>query len=198
MRDFILGTDSRRTGCEDAMAVRMNRWTSPGDIPKEYVLCWRSPLGAMILTSDGEFLTGLRFCEAGECVSAPPPCGRSLPQVFEETLRWLDIYFSGRVPSFVPNLTVRASDFRKTVWDIVRTIPYGRTASYGEIAAETARRTGRARVSAQAVGGAVGRNPFLLMIPCHRVIGADGSLTGYAGGLDRKKRLLALEGVVLR
>lgn len=86
------------------------------------------------------------------------------------------------------------TDFQKDVWELLRQIPYGRTATYGEIAAQLARQRGQAHLSAQAVGGAVGHNRISLLIPCHRVVGANGSLTGYAGGLEKKRRLLALEG----
>ena len=157
---------------------------------------WRceSPLGGMILTSDGQFLTGLRFDPRKDPASSPPPeHGEKKLPVFEETLRWLALYFSGRDPGFTPALKMQTTEFRKTVWQILLTIPYGQTATYGEIASEVALLKGLPRMSAQAVGGAVGHNDIALIIPCHRVIGADGSLTGYAGGLGRKKELLAME-----
>ena len=155
-----------------------------------------SPLGGITLASDGEALTGLwidgqkHFAETLKADAGE----RDLP-VFAEAERWLDIYFSGRAPEFTPRLCMRTTAFRKTVWDILLTIPWGQTMTYGEIAAEAARRTGQARVSARAVGGAVGHNAISLIIPCHRVVGKDGGMTGYAGGLDRKIRLLRLEGV---
>ena len=159
----------------------------------EYVNHSISPLGEIILASDGETLTGLWF--AGQkyegATLAPDHAEKDLP-VFDETRRWLDVYFTGKDPGFSPPLRLRGTDFRKTVWEILLTIPYGQTASYGEIAARIAQKTGSA-VSARAVGGAVGHNPISLIVPCHRVIGANGSLTGYAGGIDRKKALLALE-----
>ena len=159
----------------------------------DYITCYQSPLGEIILASDGEALTGLWF--AGQkyegSTLAPDHAEKDLP-VFDETRRWLDVYFAGKDPGFTPPLNLRGTDFRKTVWEILLTIPFGQTASYGEIAAAVARKTGGS-VSARAVGGAVGHNPVSLIVPCHRVVGADGSLTGYAGGLDRKKALLSLE-----
>ena len=108
--------------------------------------------------------------------------------IFKETRRWLDIYFAGKVPDFTPALSLRASDFRRQVWEILLSIPYGHTMTYGEIA----RQIGKPDAS-QAVGSSVGHNPISLIIPCHRVIGADGSLTGYAGGIERKRWLLGIE-----
>ena len=149
----------------------------------------------MILTSDGQFLTGLRFdSQKNPAFSPPAEHGEKKLPVFEETLRWLAVYFSGREPGFTPALKMQTTEFRKTVWQILLTIPYGQTATYGEIASEIARLKGLPRMSAQAVGGAVGHNDIALIIPCHRVIGADGSLTGYAGGIGRKMKLLAMEG----
>ncbi len=108
-------------------------------------------------------------------------------------MRWLDVYFSGGKPDFLPPFLLRGTPFQKEVWEILLTIPYGKTMTYGEIAVLLAARKGMPRMSAQAVGGSVGRNPLTLLVPCHRVVGADGSLTGYAGGIARKAALLALE-----
>lgn len=113
--------------------------------------------------------------------------------MFGQTVRWLDIYFSGRDPGFTPQLFLEGSSFRREVWDILLTIPYGRTMTYGQIAGIIAEQRGLDRMSAQAVGGAVGHNPVSLIVPCHRVVGADGSLTGYAGGIGRKAKLLTVE-----
>ena len=153
-----------------------------------------SPLGPITLASDGEALTGLRFDRQEH--AADTYAEESLP-VFEETVRWLDLYFSGRIPDFTPSLRMAGTPFRKAVWEILLTIPYGRTMTYGEVAAKIAEQQGKARMSAQAVGGAASRNPVALIVPCHRVIGSDGSLTGYAGGLERKEYLLRLERAVL-
>jgi methylated-DNA-[protein]-cysteine S-methyltransferase len=105
----------------------------------------------------------------------------------------LDRYFEGQDPGFVPPIRLDGTPFQQTVWELLQTIPYGETMTYGEIAARIARLRGIRKMSAQAVGGAVSRNPIALIIPCHRVIGSNGDLTGYAGGLDRKEWLLFLE-----
>jgi len=113
--------------------------------------------------------------------------------VFESVREWLTCYFRGEEPSFTPPLAPKGSPFRRNVWKILRTIPFGQVLTYGEIARRLEQQTGK-RQSAQAVGGAVGHNPISLIIPCHRVVGANGSLTGYAGGIQTKLRLLRLEG----
>ena len=113
--------------------------------------------------------------------------------MFSDTCRWLDLYFGGKEPDFTPAVSLRGTPFRTAVWQILQKIPYGKTMTYGQIAEKLARETGKP-VSARAVGGAVGHNPVSLIIPCHRVIGADGSLTGYAGGTERKAALLRMEG----
>lgn len=160
----------------------------------EAVLRYDSPLGGITLASDGEALTGLRF--DGQKNYGESGCSarkqQALP-VFSAAVRWLDLYFAGNIPGFTPPLDPAGTKFQKEVWEILLSIPYGTTVSYGEIAAVLAKRTGRTAMSAQAVGGAVGRNPVAIIIPCHRVIGADGSLTGYAAGLDKKEKLLLLE-----
>ena len=162
----------------------------------EYTAHYESPLGGITLSSDGEALLGLWFDgqKFFAATLAPDHEERALP-VFDLAKRWLEVYFSGRDPGFTPPLRMNGTAFRRAVWEILLAIPFGRTMTYGEIAAVLARKNGLSRMSAQAVGGAVGHNAISLIVPCHRVIGADGSLTGYAGGLDRKRRLLALEGV---
>ena len=142
---------------------------------------YHSPLGDIVLTSDGLALTGLRFAEAtnGEPAQDIPPLA--------DACRWLDLYFSGAKPDFIPRLAPQGTPFQQSVWGELLAIPYGHTVSYGYIAQRL-----RCR-SAQAVGGAVGRNPIALIIPCHRVIGSNGQLTGYAYGLDRKQWLLSHE-----
>ena len=155
---------------------------------------YESPLGGITLGSDGKALTGLWFDgQEHYAVTLPSQAEHRRLPVFDETCRWLDIYFSGRAPDFTPELVLHGTPFRKAVWDILLTIPFGKTMSYGEIAEILARQRGISRMSAQAVGGAVGHNPVSIIVPCHRVIGADGSLTGYAGGLERKARLLEIE-----
>lgn len=150
---------------------------------------YASPLGPILLAADETGLTGLWF--EGQkyfpSFSGVEYQEKETP-VLTETVRWLDVYFSGKDPGFLPPLHPQGSPFRQTVWDILLTIPRGQTITYGEIA----RRLGVR--SAQAVGGAVGHNPISILIPCHRVVGSDGSLTGYAGGVERKARLLQLEG----
>lgn len=158
----------------------------------EYTGHYDSPLGAMTLAGDGEALTGLWF--DGQKYFGRTIRGDSVEKqlpVFEQTECWLDLYFSGKPPEFTPPLNLRGTAFQRAVWEILMTVPFGETVTYGQIARRLAGPAGR--LSAQAVGGAVGRNPVLLIVPCHRVIGADGSLTGYAAGTERKKRLLAME-----
>ena len=160
----------------------------------DYTQHYDSPLGGITMAGGGERLSGLWFDgqkHFAETLSAEH-AEKELP-VFSETKRWLDLYFSGKIPDFTPPLEMRGSAFRRAVWEILLEIPYGRTATYGEIAGKMAGRNGAARVPAQAVGGAVSHNPVSLIIPCHRVIGADGSMTGYAGGTDRKTCLLRME-----
>lgn len=159
-----------------------------------YAYHYESPLGGVTLASDGDALTGLWF--DGQKYfpdNLPGECGERRLPVFARTEEWLNVYFSGKAPDFTPKLRMITTDFRKTVWEILLSIPFGQTMTYGQIAATVAERKGIPRMSAQAVGGAVARNAISLVIPCHRVIGADGSLTGYAGGIDRKIKLLALE-----
>ena len=163
--------------------------------PAPYVSRYPSPLGGITLVCDGGVLTGLRFDgqRGFEDAPAAPTAGEE-PAVISLAKEWLDVYFSGREPGFTPPLRLDGTPFQKAVWDILLTIPYGRTATYGEIAKVIEERLCVKKMSAQAVGGAVGRNPVSLIVPCHRVVGSDGSLTGYAGGIGRKRRLLELEG----
>lgn len=153
-----------------------------------------SPLGGITLASDGKALTGLWFDGQKYFAAGLDAAHQQQPlPVFEETKRWLDCYFSGQEPDFLPPLAPRGTEFQQEVWALLRQIPYGETVTYREIARQIARRRGIPSMSAQAVGGAVGRNPISILIPCHRVVGANGSLTGYAGGLEKKQALLALE-----
>ena len=161
-----------------------------------YIYHYSSALGGITMASNGPHLTGLWF--DGQKYFADtlqnPVQEKSLP-VFEDTCRWLDIYFSGKDPKFTPPLKMQTTPFRKQVWEIMLKIPYGKTMTYGEIASKIAKQNGLKKMSAQAVGGAVGHNAIPIIIPCHRVVGANGKLTGYAGGLDKKIYLLKLEGV---
>ena len=154
---------------------------------------YESPLGSITLAADGNALTGLWFDgqrHFGETLSAD--YREVFLPVFAEAERWLDRYFSREIPDFIPALNLRGTPFRRLVWQQLLLIPYGQTIAYGQLADNLSAQTG-CRVSARAVGGAVGHNPVSLIIPCHRVIGADGRLTGYAGGTDRKAALLRME-----
>ena len=153
-----------------------------------------SPLGRIQMASDEIGLTVLYFEGAkydADRLSAG--CLEQETKILSAGKRWLDLYFGGKNPDFLPPLHPKGSAFQMTVWNMLLEIPYGKTISYGEIARKIAEKRGISRMSAQAVGGAVGRNPIAIIIPCHRVVGADGSLTGYAGGLDKKIKLLELE-----
>lgn len=155
---------------------------------------YQSPLGRLIMAGDELALTGLWF--EGEVdntvLAAADLPGSDLP-VFRQTRIWLDLYFGGQIPDFLPALQATGSVFQQTVWELLCQIPYGETTTYGAIARQLASQNPKGRMSAQAVGGAVGKNPIAILIPCHRVIGSDGSLTGYAAGVDKKRMLLALE-----
>lgn len=161
-----------------------------------YVYHYHSPLGGITVSSNGSEITGLWF-------DGQKYFGDTLPKdyeekalpVFEKTKKWLDIYFSGKAPDFTPPLRMETTAFRRDVWKIMLNIPFGKTMTYSEIAGIIAKRKGLARMSAQAVGNAVGHNAISLIIPCHRVVGTSGSLTGYAGGIEKKVWLLTLENV---
>ena len=159
-----------------------------------YTAHYTSPLGGITLASDGIAHTGLNFDGERDFPDLSAAHKKNLP-VFGEVMRWLELYFAGKEPDFSPALNPTGTAFQMLVWAILQTIPYGGTTTYGAIAKRLEKSTGK-RMSAQAVGGAVGRNPISILIPCHRVIGANGSLTGYAGGLDKKEYLLELEGVI--
>ena len=160
----------------------------------QYTSHYRSPIGNILLAADEIGLTGLWF--EGQRYFAlyldKEHEERELP-IFEKVKEWLDIYFSGKEPDFTVPLHFTGTDFQNEVWEILCAIPYGRTMTYGEIAKQIAAKKGLPRMSAQAVGGAVGRNGISIIVPCHRVVGANGSLTGYAGGIDKKIKLLQLE-----
>ena len=161
----------------------------------QYTASYQSPLGAITMASNGEALTGLWF--EGQKYYAlyldQDHEEKDMP-IFQQAKEWLNIYFSGKSPDFVPPLRFTGSSFQNEVWAILAAIPYGKTRTYGDIAQELAQRRGLSRMSAQAVGGAVGKNEISIIVPCHRVVGANGSLTGYAGGISRKIELLKLEG----
>ena len=154
-----------------------------------------SPLGGILLAADEIGLTGLWFDgEKYFAVNLPAEHTERETPILLEAKRWLDIYFTGKEPDFTPPLHPIGSAFRQSVWEILLQIPYGKTTTYGEIARQLAEKRKLPRMSAQAVGGAVGHNEISIIIPCHRVVGTNGSLTGYAGGIDKKMKLLKLEG----
>lgn len=160
----------------------------------EYTHYYDSPLGRIMLAADGQALTGLWF--EGQKYFADKldrdHRQKKIP-VFERAETWLSMFFHGEAPDFMPPLSMKGTPFQKEVWEELLAIPFGQTTTYAEIAPKIAKRRGLASMSAQAVGNAVAHNPISLIIPCHRVIGSDGSLTGYAGGLEKKVWLLAME-----
>lgn len=173
---------------------------------------YESPLGGITIACDEQGLAGLWFDgqkyfgsilgdvpSAGQCsgANAVRPAGSGKREFFiRKTREWLDLYFSGADPGFTPPLHLTGSSFRLCVWELLLQIPYGKTSTYKEIAGAVAEKKGMSSMSAQAVGGAVGHNPVSIIVPCHRVIGTDGSLTGYAGGIEKKISLLMLEKAV--
>ena len=161
----------------------------------QHIQTYESPLGELTFVSDGIALLGVWY-EKQEPLeqllqSSIRKCA-TLP-VFDETRRWFDLYFDGREPDFTPPLCLVGTDFRQQVWNDLLLIPYGETKTYGALAQQMAHHLGKSKMSAQAIGGAVGHNPISIIVPCHRVVGADGTLTGYAGGIWRKEYLLKLE-----
>ena len=159
-----------------------------------YTQHYNSPLGGILLAADETGLTGLWLDGAKYFAdNLPEAHTEQETPILLEAKHWLDLYFAGNKPDFMPPLHPIGSAFRQAVWNILLQIPYGQTMTYGEIARQLAKKQGRARMSAQAVGGAVGHNGISLLIPCHRVVGTNGSLTGYAGGIDKKIKLLELE-----
>ena len=149
------------------------------------------PFSPIVLSSDGYVLTGLHFVQQGEAVGQ----GESLP-LFKDVTKWLDDYFAGKRPNYIPEYQINnATPFRREVLEILKTIPYGETITYGEIAVQIAKNHNIDKMSAQAVGGAVGWNPIGIIIPCHRVLGVGKKLTGYSGGIHNKIGLLNIEGI---
>ncbi|GHT35247.1 methylated-DNA--protein-cysteine methyltransferase [Bacteroidia bacterium] len=160
----------------------------------EYISKIESPVGILTVSSDGENISGL-WMEGQKYFARTlekDAVEQNLP-VFESVRQWLDCYFSGREPDFMPLLKPKGSPFQQSIWNILCEIPYGKTVSYGEIAKQYNAQNKEKQTSARAVGGAVGHNPISIIIPCHRVVGANGNLTGYAGGIDKKILLLQIE-----
>ena len=162
-----------------------------------YRTYYLSPLGRMLLAADDLGLAGVWFERQKYFGEFPGHMNFVFAEkencILKDALRWLDIYFSGQKPDFLPKLHLIGTDFQREVWDILLEIPYGQTVTYGEIARKIADKRGLKTMSAQAVGGAVGHNRVSVIAPCHRVIGSDRSLTGYAGGIERKIKLLDIE-----
>lgn len=157
-----------------------------------YYKKYHSSYCLLIMVSDGEFLTGLYFEDFYDYRN-----DREVDlRVFDETRQWLDSYFEGEIPTFLPKMKLEGTAFQKEVWDILLTIPYGNTKTYGDIAEHIARKRGIEKMSAQAIGQAVSKNPIAIIIPCHRVIGKNQTLTGYAYGIKNKEKLLRLEGFI--
>ncbi|MCU6761466.1 Methylated-DNA--protein-cysteine methyltransferase%2C constitutive [uncultured Roseburia sp.] len=165
----------------------------------QYISHYQSPFGNILLAADTVGLTGLWF--EGQKYFAlhldKEHEEREIP-VFDQAKQWLDIYFSGKEPDFMVPLHFTGTDFQNEVWKILCRIPYGKTMTYGDIARQIAAKKGSAHMSAQAAGGAVGHNKISVIVPCHRVVGSNGSLTGYAGGIDKKIQLLTLEGADMK
>jgi len=166
-----------------------------------YSTNYPSPVGILTLACDGEHLVGL-WIEGqkyhGSTISEEMTEKDGMP-VFDDAKKWLDRYFAGEKPAISElQLAPIGSEFRQKVWRILCEIPYGQIITYGDIAKKMAAKTHKKSMSSQAVGGAVGHNPISIIIPCHRVVGSNGSLTGYAGGIDTKIKLLEMEGVKCR
>ena len=159
-----------------------------------YLTEYHSAIGDITIASDGDAVVGLWFEKSRYFGSTVGTEGeyREVP-VLVQCKEWLDIYFTGQNPGLLPPVRLRGTPFRMDVWQMLLAIPYGTTVTYGDIAGKIAVRYGLETMSAQAVGGAVGHNPIGILVPCHRVVGSNGSLTGYAGGLHRKATLLRLE-----
>lgn len=161
-----------------------------------YKWIYKTPNGFdnMLMNSDGEYLTGLWFADSKDASKHCIDCEVKTLTIFKEVSKWLDIYFSGRTPDFTPKYKIKnLTPFRKEVIDIMNEIPFGHTLTYQDISRIIAKNRGLKRMSSQAVGGAVGWNPICILIPCHRVIGSNGSLTGYGGGMKNKTALLTHE-----
>ncbi len=161
---------------------------------------YQTPAGFnnITMSSDGEFLTGLWFDGSSDARKHVSNYQEKYLPIFRETCDWLDTYFAGKEPGFTPKYKINnLTSFRKEVQEIMVKIPFGKTVSYGEIAKTIAENHGMPKMSARAVGGAVGWNPICLIIPCHRVVGANGSLTGYGGGIKNKIALFKLEDIDL-
>ena len=163
----------------------------------QYTMTYASPLGELLLACDDTGLTGLWFAGAKYYANGLDPAAQQQrTPILADTAKWLDQYFSGKIPDFMPPLHPAGTPFQHAVWALLCNIPYGETITYGDLARQLAAKRGIAHMSAQAIGGAVGHNKISILIPCHRVLGANGSLTGYAAGTETKAALLKLEGAI--
>lgn len=155
----------------------------------DYITYYSSPIGRITVASDGDAIVGLWFDQQKHYASVldSNKYQQDNLHLFKTVFNWLDIYFSGNQPNFSPKINMRGSCFQRRVWNILLSIPYGEMITYGTIAKQLNCR------SSQVIGGAVGRNPISIIIPCHRVVGTNGKLTGYAGGINKKHWLLNLE-----
>ena len=161
-----------------------------------YKYTYESPLGTMVMLGTLSYLTDLFFIDEDHAPSYDDAeYIEQLTGPFEVTIMWLDQYFNGKKPFITPPIQLEGTEFRKSVWSILQTIPYGETTTYGDIGKEIAKQQGKDRMSAQAVGGAVGHNPISIIIPCHRVLGKKCEITGFGGGLPAKRFLLKLENI---
>ena len=163
-----------------------------------YRYLYKTPYGFddLIMNGDGEYLTALCFEKSKDISKLCRDCEEKITPIFEDAIRWLDMYFGGKVPDFTPKYKIEnLTPFRSRVIEFIKEIPYGEAVSYGDIARKIAALKGIAKMSAQAVGGAVGSNPICIIVPCHRVVGLGGKLVGYGGGLQNKAGLLRLEGI---
>lgn len=165
----------------------------------QYLSEYGSPIGKLVLTADESALTGVWFEGQNSAAgSFEKQYEKRETPVLQKTKQWLDMYFAGIEPEIEVPMHFVGSAFQLEVWKILRTIPYGKTMTYGEIAKQIVEQKGILRMSAQAVGGAVGHNKISILVPCHRVIGTNGKLTGYAGGIEKKIKLLELEHVDIK
>lgn len=158
-----------------------------------YTATYISPLGEILIAANDTCLTGLWFKDQKYYALSLKNPVKKETHVIIETKKWLDIYFHHEIPDFTPPLSPSGTPFQKQVWHLLLQIPYGETVTYGMLADKISEEKGMKRMSAQAIGGAVGHNPISIIIPCHRVLGKDGSMTGYAGGIERKEKLLLME-----
>lgn len=157
-----------------------------------YAMKYDAPVGSLTILSDGESITQVLF--ANQACSDEMIQTGNVP-ILQQAEAWLDCYFSGEKPQSSLKLKPEGTPFQQKVWQLLSEIPYGHVVTYGELATKIAKQLGKSHMSAQAVGGAVGRNPISIIVPCHRVVGKDGSLTGFGGTIDNKIKLLQLEGV---